>query len=94
MLGVRSTKALEKAVDEVVREESVDKSTAVRLLVDMGYREWRLKRALQKLREGKVSMWRASEIAGVSLWDFITVVKKEGIEWVGFEAKETLQNPP
>jgi len=94
MLSVRFTKELEKAVEDVVREESVDKSTAVRLLVDMGYKEWRLKRALQQLRESKVSLWKASEIAGMNLWDFIALVKKEGIEWVEFEAKELLQNLP
>jgi len=94
IMGVRFTKGLEKAVDEVVREESVDKSTAVRLLVDMGYREWRLRRALQKLREGEVSLWKASEIAGMGLWDFLLVVKKEGIEWVGFEAEELLESVP
>jgi len=95
ILGVRFTKELEKAVEEVVKEESMDKSNAVRLLVDMGYKEWRLRRALQRLREGKVSLWKASEIAGMSLWDFIDVVKKkEGVEWVGFEAEELLKSLP
>jgi len=94
IMGVRFTKALEKVVDEVVREEAVDKSTAVRLLVDIGYREWKLRKALQKLREGKVSLWKASEIAGMSLWDFLVVVKKEGIEWAEFEAGELLQSLP
>lgn len=90
--GVRLTKGLEKAVDEVVKEESVDKSTAVRLLVDIGYREWRLRNGLQKLREGKVSLWKASEIAGMSLWDFLLVVKKEGIEWVEFRGEELVES--
>jgi len=94
IMGVRFTKALEKVVDEVVREESVDKSTAVRLLVDIGYKEWKLRKALQQLREGKVSLWKASEIAGMSLWDFLLVVRKEGIEWAEFEAEELLQSLP
>mgnify|MGYP002154941638 CR=1 FL=1 len=93
-MGVRFTKGLEKAVDEVVREEAVDKSTAVRLLVDLGYKEWRLRKALQKLREGKVSLWKASEIAGISLWDLLLLVKKEGIEWAEFEAEELLKSVP
>jgi len=94
IMGVRFTKGLEKAVDEVVREEAVDKSTAVRLLVDLGYKEWRLRKALQKLREGKVSLWKASEIAGISLWDLLLLVKKEGIEWAEFEAEELLKSVP
>jgi len=92
ILGIRLTKELKKAIDEVVREETVDKSTAMRLLVDLGYREWKLKRALQKLQEGKVSLWKASEMAGMSLWDFLPIVKKEGVKWVSFEVKEELQS--
>lgn len=94
IMGVRFTKSLEKAVHEVVREEAIDKSSAVRLLVDLGYKEWRLRKALQKLREGKVSLWKASEIAEMSLWDLLLVVKKEGIEWAEFEAEELLQSLP
>jgi len=89
--GVRLDAELTKAVDEVVEQESVDKSTALRKLVGEGYRGWRLKRALQKLREGKVSAWEASKIAGVPLWDFLTMLKKEeGMEWAEFDVKETL----
>ncbi len=89
--GVRLDAELTKAVDEVVEEESVDKSTALRKLVGEGYRGWRLKRALQQLRAGKVSVWEASSVAGMPLWDFLTLLKKEeGIEWAEFDVKETL----
>jgi predicted HTH domain antitoxin len=89
--GVRLDAELTKAVNEVVEQESVDKSTALRKLVGEGYRGWRLKRALQQLREGKVSVWEASTIAGIPLWDFLAMLKKEeGMEWVEFDVKETL----
>lgn len=89
--GVRFDVELEKAVREVVKQESVDKSTALRMLVGEGYKEWKLKRALQQLKEGKVSIWQASKIAGMSLWDFVVLVKKEeGIEWTEFNPKELL----
>ncbi len=89
--GVRLDAELTKAVDEVVEQESVDKSTALRKLVGEGYREWRLKRALQQLRGGKVSIWEASMMAGMPLWDFLATLKKEeGIEWAEFDVKETL----
>lgn len=91
IVGVRLDAELTKAVDDVVEQELVDKSTALRKLVGEGYRGWRLKRALQQLREGKVSVWEASKIAGVPLWDFLAMLKKEeGIEWAEFDVKETL----
>lgn len=89
--GVRFDAELEKAVREVVKQESVDKSTALRMLVGEGYKEWKLKRALQHLKEGKVSIWHASKIAGMTLWDFTAIVKKEeGIEWAEFNPEELL----
>jgi predicted HTH domain antitoxin len=90
-MGVRLDAELTKAVDDVVEQESVDKSTALRKLVGEGYRGWRLKRALRQLQEGKVSVLEASTIAGVPLWDFLAMLKKEeGIEWAEFDVKETL----
>lgn len=90
VIGVRLDDELKRAVEDVMKQESVDKSTAVRMLAGEGYREWRLKRALRHLREGKVSIWQASKMAGRSLWDFTDIVKKEGIEWAEFEPRELL----
>ncbi len=92
VIGVRLDDELERAVEDVTKQESIDKSTALRMLVGEGYREWRLKRALQHLREGKVSIWQASKMAEMSIWDFTAVVKKEGIEWAEFEPRELLTN--
>ena|SRR5579863_3688324 len=90
-VGVRLSKELEKAISDVKKEESVDKSTAVRMLVDAGYKEWRLRKALDRLRAHKATLWEASRIAGVSLWDFIAALKKEeGIEWIEFNPKDEL----
>jgi predicted HTH domain antitoxin len=91
--GVRLDSELERAVDEVVKEESIDKSTALRMLVGEGYKEWRLKRALRQLREGKVSFWKASKIAGMELWDFVEAMKKEeGLQWAEFDTGELLSD--
>jgi predicted HTH domain antitoxin len=87
----RFDRELESDVQEVVKEESVDKSTALRMLVGEGYREWRLKRAIRQLRDGEISVWQASKVAGMGLLDFVVALKKEqGIEWVEFDVSETL----
>jgi uncharacterized protein YfaT (DUF1175 family) len=94
-MAFRFDSELERELKEVVREESVDKSTAMRMLVSAGYREWRLKRALQQLRQGRVSVWQASDGMGMALWDFVALLKKEeGIEWAEFETNEILGNRP
>jgi predicted HTH domain antitoxin len=90
--GVRLDSELERAVEEVVKQESVTKSTALRMLVGEGYREWKLRRAIQQLKDGKVSVWKASKLAGMTLWDFVEMIKKteEGLRWAEFDTKELL----
>ena len=88
-IGVRLSKDLEKAIDDVKKEESIDKSTAVRMLVDTGYKEWKLRKAIVQLRAEKVTLWEAARIAGMPLWDFIALIKKEeGIEWAEFNQED------
>jgi len=39
-----------------------------------------LKYAVRLYREGKVSLWMAARIAGLSLWEMIDVIGELGIE--------------
>jgi len=89
-VGVRLSKELERAIDDVKREESVDKSTAVRMLVDTGYKEWKLRKAIVQLRAEKVTLWEAARIAGMPLWEFVALKKEEGIEWAEFSQMDEL----
>ncbi|MGA2875932.1 MAG: hypothetical protein ABSE82_10410 [Nitrososphaerales archaeon] len=89
--GVRLSKDLERAIDDVKKEESVDKSMAVRMLMDTGYKKWKLRKAIVQLTAEKVTLWEAARIAGVPLWDFIALIKKEeGIEWAEFNQEDEL----
>lgn len=90
-VGLRLNKKLEKAIDEVKKEEAVDKSTAVRMLVDAGYKEWKFRKALNQLRANQVTLWEAARIAGMSLWDYADLLKKEeGLEWAEFNPNDHL----
>lgn len=85
------SKKIQREIDEVRNEEIVDKSTAIRMLVDAGYKEWKYKKALAELRQSRVSLWQAAKLAGMPLWEFIAILKKEeGIEWVEFNPRDQL----
>ncbi len=62
-----------------MRAEKVDKATAVRKLLERGVQGWRREMALQLLREGKVTVWRAAEIARLPLWDFVSLADEERV---------------
>lgn len=84
----RDTKAL---VEEIMREERVDRSTALRRLLLMGADEYRRRKALAALAEGRVSFGEAAEIAGLTLWEFRDLVKARKVHWVSGDVSEDVR---
>ncbi len=84
----RDTKAL---VEEVMREERIDRSAALRKLLHLGADEYRRRKALDALAAGKVSFGEAAEIAGLTLWEFRDLVKDRKVHWVAAEVVEDIQ---
>jgi len=62
---------------DYARERGIPKTRALRELVLEGVRRWRLKRALNLYREGRVSLWRAARMAGVPLSRMIEIAASE-----------------
>ena len=78
-VATRIARSLEAELRDVMREEGVDRSTAVRKLLEIGASEWRRKRALELYRGKKVSLWGAASIAGLTLREMLDVAKREGV---------------
>jgi len=78
-LSTRVEKEVEEEVAMVMQVEKVDKATAVRKLLKMGVKEWRLELALELLTEGKATVWKAAETAKIPLWDMVDVIKQRKI---------------
>ncbi len=79
---------LQRIITEVAKIEGVDRSTALRKLVERGAQEWRRERALELLKKGEVSLWKASELAGVSLWEMVDIVNEAGVQWVAYTPED------
>lgn len=69
---------LEKS-DKIAKERKEDRSTIMRELLSRGLTEYLEKSAVSLYSDGTVSLGRASEIAGVSLWKFIDILKENKI---------------
>ena len=87
-LAVRVPEEIEREILEVVEREKLDKATVVRTLLEMGIAEWRKNTALMMLQEGKVTFAKAAEMAKLSLWEFVDLVKQRNIEWIRFTPEE------
>jgi len=84
-LSTRIPKNLEVELKKYMEEEHVEKSSAVRRLLYLALQEWREKYALKLLAEGKITISKGAQIAGLDIWDFIARVKEAKIQWVSDE---------
>lgn len=58
-------------LEEMEREEKLDRATALRKLISIGLRQWKLQRAIRLYSEGRVSTWKAAEMAELTLYEFL-----------------------
>jgi predicted HTH domain antitoxin len=69
-----------KKIKELEKGKRLDRESIMRAVVDKGVKELLLEDAVTKYINGEVSMWRASEIAGISLRKMMEVLNSKGIE--------------
>jgi len=77
-VSFRTGKEIRKAVDELARLERRDRSDEYRQIFATGIAERRKQVALDNYSRGEVSFGRATEMAGVSPWEFAELLEKQG----------------
>ncbi len=77
--SVRLPKTVVEEIEKLSKEEGIDKGTLIRKLIAESLREYKIKRALELYREGKVSLWRAAEIAGITYREALEELRKKNI---------------
>ncbi|MFH1200113.1 MAG: hypothetical protein V1708_03540 [Candidatus Micrarchaeota archaeon] len=66
----------EKRLEFVMEYEGIDKSAAVRKMIDVGLCEWKKQEALELLRRGKMTLSAAAKFAGLPLWEMMAAVEE------------------
>ena len=54
----------------------------------MGMKEWKVNKAVEMFRQGKLSLWRGATMAGLSLREYIEILDDRRIDWVGISGKD------
>ncbi len=80
LISIRLTEILDKKLKKLAEEEGEDRSTVIRELLLKGLEEKQLEIALEAYKKGKVTLWKAAQIAGVSLWKLLDIIKERRIE--------------
>jgi len=78
-MSARFNDKLYEEILEYAREKGIPKTRALRELTKEGVEKWRLTKALALYREGKVTVWKASRIAGVPLSRMVEIAASEKI---------------
>ena len=74
-----------------MREEHLEKSAALRKLMHLGLERYRQERALRLLAERKATLSRAAEIAKLSIWEMLELVRERRIVWVDDDVIEDVR---
>ena len=90
-VSARIPQELEKEVERLMREEHLEKSAALRKLLHLGVRNYRLERALRGLAEGQFSLTKAAEEAGLTVWDILDEAARRHVTWVAEDAMDDIR---
>lgn len=78
-VSTRIPNEMAKDLKEIEREEKADRATVIRKLLAKAIAEWKLEKALKLFRDGKITLWKAAKIAGLSLWEMMEIVEEKKI---------------
>jgi predicted HTH domain antitoxin len=70
-VATRIPKELEGEIRRFMEEEGLDRSAAIRRILEIGVSEWKRRRTVELYRSGRVTLWRSAQIAGLSLREMI-----------------------
>lgn len=75
-IAARIPTELEEEIIRFMHEQGLDKSQAIRRILEIGVSEWKKKRAIELYSSEKVTLWKASQIAGMSLREMINELNR------------------
>ncbi|MEK6908854.1 MAG: UPF0175 family protein [Nanoarchaeota archaeon] len=79
LISTRIPEDIEKDLKWYAQKERIGISMAMRKVLDKGLQDIKIEYALELYKKGRVSLWKAAEIAGISLWEIIDIVKERKI---------------
>ena len=79
VISARLPRERVELIEEIAREEKVDKSTILNRALEHYALEWKLRKAVESYREGAVTLSRAAEMAGVSVWEMVDILAQRKV---------------
>lgn len=80
-INLRLEPDLVAALERVAREESLDRATVIRRLLESSIKRWEIERALRGYQREELSLGRAAEDAGLTQWELLDLVREAGVAY-------------
>lgn len=87
-ISVRLGKDLEKELWKVEKKWHIDRSEIIRRLLAKAIHEWKIQNALEDLAAHRISLGKAAEMADISIWEMLEIVKEKRIDWIGITPED------
>ena len=81
-LGARIEPQILSRVDSVAEEYNINRTSAIKILVNAGWKDLQLKRAIELYRKGKISIDKAAEISEISVSEMMQEI---ALYWIKSE---------
>jgi len=80
-INIRLDSDVVSALERVAREESSDRATVIRRLLEGSLHQWEVDRAVESYRRGEASLGRAAEEAGLTQWELLDLIKQSRVAY-------------
>ncbi len=77
---VRLPEKIMKALDEKAREEGLDRTTILRKLLEESIKRWKIEKAANMYKQGKISLSKAAKIAELPVDETMEELARRGIK--------------
>ena len=78
-ITTRVPEDLFKAINEIGEMEKIDRAEVIRRLLSNAAKNWKMEKALELLRDGKVTVRRAAKIADVTYVEMLDLSSQKDI---------------
>jgi predicted HTH domain antitoxin len=83
----RVTEEQKKLLERLAKLEKVDRSKMLRETLDIGIKQKLIDLSLEEYQKGRISFGKAAELARISIWEMIDLMKERKIDY-GYTAED------
>ena len=80
ILSTRLKECYAREIQQLAREEGLDKSTFLKKIIICGLQEYKLEHAVELYNKNKITLSRAAELADLSVHELVSVMPDHNME--------------